>query len=242
MTMDAALLQAFETSWPAAEYRDAGGYRIGRGLGGGGRISSARPLQGQDAASTSPEGIAAAVATHEGWDQTPLFRLWDGDADHARALSDAGLSARNPTLVMASPLAPLTDTPTPLLTVFQIWPPLAVLAEIWQAGAITPARQAAMHRVNLPATTLLGRMDDHASAAAFAAVDGDVAMIHALEVEPRMRGRGLGGWMIREAAFWAQAQGATRLALAVTEANAPAVGLYRKLGFETVGRYSYWSA
>ena len=34
--------------------------------------------------------------------------------------------------------------------------------------------------------------------------------------------------------------GAAELALAVTEANAPARALYAGLGFAPVGRYAYW--
>ncbi|WP_312529490.1 GNAT family N-acetyltransferase [Paracoccus sp. (in: a-proteobacteria)] len=244
MTLDPAIAQAFETTWPAAQYSDAGGYRIGRGMGGGGRISSARPLSDQasaDAAlSLSAEGILAAAAVQQGWDQPAMFRLWDTDHDHAQALGAQGYHGQNPTLALACPIAALTQIPVPSLTVFQIWPPLAILSEIWEAGQISKPRQAAMMRVNLPRTTLLGRLDDHAAAAGFVAVDGDVAMIHAIQVEPRMRRRGMAEWMLREAAFWAGKHGATQLALAVTESNTAAVQLYRKMGFQTVARYQYW--
>ncbi|RJK98847.1 GNAT family N-acetyltransferase, partial [Paracoccus siganidrum] len=31
--IDAALREAFQATWPAAEYADAGGFRVGCGLG-----------------------------------------------------------------------------------------------------------------------------------------------------------------------------------------------------------------
>ena len=52
--MDAALAEAFEISWPASEYADAGGFRVGRGLGAGGRVSSARAVGAACAANPVP--------------------------------------------------------------------------------------------------------------------------------------------------------------------------------------------
>ncbi|RDW12292.1 GNAT family N-acetyltransferase, partial [Paracoccus thiocyanatus] len=49
------------------------------------------------------------------------------------------------------------------------------------------------------------------------------------------------GWLVRMAALWAQEQGATRIALAVSRDNAAARGLYDRLGFAELGGYAYWS-
>ena len=67
-----------------------------------------------------------------------------------------------------------------------------------------------------------------------------LAMLHALAVLPDWRGRGLGAWMVRRAARFAESHGATELALAVTVANAPARRLYDRLGLAQVGSYAYW--
>ena len=45
---------------------------------------------------------------------------------------------------------------------------------------------------------------------------------------------------MRKAALWAEAQGARRLALAVSLANTAALTLYDGLGFVEAGRYCYW--
>ena len=71
-------------------------------------------------------------------------------------------------------------------------------------------------------------------------MDGPVAVLHAVEVAPALRRRGLAGWMIREAAFWAGARGADTMLLAVTAANDPARALYRGLGFDDIGAYVYY--
>lgn len=233
--MDAALARAFEDTWPAADHADAGGFRVGRGLGAGGRVSSARA-----AGPWVPGDIAAAEAVHRAWNQPPVFRVPDGDAALTDALHDAGYRRDTPTAIMAAPVSVLADRPIPSLKTFAVWPPLAIQRDIWAAGNIGPARQAVMERVTGPRISVLGRVDDRAAGAAFAALCGDVAMVHAVEVLAPFRRRGLAGWMMRQAALWAQEEGATRIALAVSRANAAARAAWDGLGFAEVAGYAYF--
>ena len=234
--MDATLAQAFENTWPAAEYADAGGFRVGRGLGAGGRVSSARA-----AGPWVPEDIAAVEAIHQDWNQQPMFRVPDDDSALIAALSAAGYRRDTPTAIMQASVTALTGQPIPFLTTFAIWPPLAIQRDIWAAGSITPARQAVMDRVRGPKTAILGRIDDRAAGAAFAAILGNVAMVHAVEVLPQFRRRGLAGWMMRQAALWAQERGASRIGLAVSRANAGAWAAYDRLGFVEAAGYAYYA-
>lgn len=231
-----AIAQAFETTWPAAEYRDTGGFRIGRGLGGGDRISSARALKGW-----SVPGISKVAEVHRDWDQHVLFRVDDSDARLTAALADAGYRRRSDSiLVMEAPTAALSDRDLPPVTAFPSWPPLAIQREIWAAGQITPVELAAMERVTLPRITILGRIENRPAGTLYMGTDGEVAMIHALEILPTMRRQGMGSWLIRAAAIQAGRAGASRLALAVVNNNHPAIALYRKLGFTDTIRYDYW--
>lgn len=234
--MDAALARAFEETWPAAEYADAGGFRLGRGLGAGGRVGSARVV-----GAWAPGDIGAAEAIHREWGQRPLFRVPDGDAALAAALTAAGYRRDTPTAIMQAPVASLSDQSIPPLTTFAIWPPLAIQRDLWAAGSINPARQAVMDRVAGPKTAILGRIDDRAAGAVFAALCGDVAMVHAVEVLPAFRRRGLAGWMMRQVALWAADGGATRIGLAVSRANAGARATYDRLGFVEVAGYAYYA-
>lgn len=234
--MDKTMEQAFEDTWPAAEYAQAGGFRVGRGLGAGGRVSSARAV-----GAWSPDDIALAEQIHCGWDQQPMFRVLDSDSPLIDALIAAGYRHATPTAIMAAPVAALTDRAIPSLTTFAIWPPLAIQRDIWSAGNITPARQAVMERVIGPRTAILGRIDDRAAGAGFAALCGDVAMIHAAEVLPPFRRRGLAGWMARQVALWAAEQGATRVALAVSRGNAEGKAAWDALGFAEVAGYAYYA-
>lgn len=233
--MDAALARAFEDTWPAADYADAGGFRVGRGLGAGGRVSSARAVGPWVA-----DDIPAAERIHQGWDQQPIFRVLDTDPDLADALLAVGYRRESPTSIMQAPVAMLMDQVIPPLTTFAVWPPLAIQHDLWTSGTITLARQAVMGRVTGPRSSILGRIDDRAAGAAFAAVHADVAMVHAVEVLPAFRRRGLAGWMMRQAAIWAAGNGATRMALAVSRANAGARATWDRLGFAEVAGYSYY--
>ncbi|MBT8460030.1 MAG: GNAT family N-acetyltransferase, partial [Boseongicola sp.] len=75
--------------------------------------------------------------------------------------------------------------------------------------------------------------------AAFIAISGDIAMLHALEVSPVARKRGIGTKIMQAAANWALENGAFWLSLMVTRANVPANSLYRGLGMKEVGQYHY---
>jgi GNAT superfamily N-acetyltransferase len=169
-----------------------------------------------------------------------MFRVADGDLRLREALLVRGYAPETPTAIMTADCAAL-QAEVPAMTTFTIWPPLAIQSDLWAAGNITPARQAVMPRVLPPHTTVLGRLDDRAAGSAFVVADGPVAMIHAIEVAPQFRRRGLAGWMIRTAAVWATEQGAARLGLAVSRANTGARATYDRLGFHEVGSYGYWA-
>ncbi|TRW95056.1 GNAT family N-acetyltransferase [Paracoccus sp. M683] len=233
--MDAVLAQAFETTWPAAEYADAGGFRLGRAPGAGGRVNSARR-----AGDWTQADLDTAIAIFGDWQQRPVFRVLDDDASLIAALEKRGFQRNNPTAIMTCPIAALTDRQVPPVTAFAVWPPLAIQREIWAAGNINAARQQVMERVPAPRTSILGRIKDRAAGAGFVAIHGDVAMVHAIEVAPDWRRAGMAGWMMRQAAIWAEEQAAARIGLAVSRANEGAVALYRGFGFDEVAGYGYY--
>jgi GNAT superfamily N-acetyltransferase len=232
---DADIARAFEATWPAAETVRCGGFLVGRGLGAGGRVSSAIAdgAWGRD-------DIDAACAQHRAWGQRPLFRAWDDESDLVDGLTADGFVVENPTLVMSAPVAALTDQPLPPVTAFTLWPPMAIQRQIWAAGSITLSRQAVMDRVPSSKTAILGRIQDRAAGSAFVAVSGPVAMVHGVEVLAAFRRQGLAGWMMRQAAFWAAEQGAPRIGLAVSRANKVAQATYAHLGFSVTGSYAYY--
>lgn len=66
-----------------------------------------------------------------------------------------------------------------------------------------------------------------------------VAMVHAFELLPPRRRKGMDLWTMRAAAIWARDQGAETLSVMCTRQNAAAVGLYTSLGMTAVEGYHY---
>ncbi len=227
----ARLMAVLDATWPALQVEDQGGWRLRDGGGGGKRVSATSAL--------GPGGdIALAEAAQRARGQAPLFRLTQDDPALDAALAGQGYRMLDPTLLYAAPVAELAQKPPPV-RLFDIWPPLAIMRDLWAEGGIGPARLAVMARAPAPRTGFVARIDDRVSGVGFVAIHDAVAMIHAIEIAPRARRKRVATTLMRGAAHWAEAQGADWFALAVTEANAPARALYEGLGMQIAGRYHY---
>lgn len=167
----------------------------------------------------------------------PLFQVQPGDALDD-ALAARGYRRFDTVVVYVADIDILMNVPMPRVTCFTIWEPLAIMAEIWAAGGIGPARLAVMARAAVK-TGILARWNEKPAGVGFVAVHDDVAMVHAVEVLNHQRKQGVAEWIMRAAAFWARDRGATHLAVLCVAQNRPANALYRKLGFAEAGRYHY---
>ena len=172
-------------------------------------------------------------------DQPCQFMIRAGDEALDSVLAAYGYGIIDPTLCYAAPVRSLAGTPLAPLSAFRIYPPLAIMADLWAAGGIGTERLAVMDRVDAPRTGLFARHADRPAGAGFVAMHAGIAMIHAVEVSQEHRRQGVGSSILRAAAFWAQDHDAAHLALAVTRANAAANMLYASLGFAVAGRYHY---
>lgn len=227
------LFAALDATWPAAEVRDVGGWRVRRGDGGGGRVSAATMLGG-------PRDFTAMEAVHSAWGQVPRVMVRPGEAEVLDPeLDAAGYGAPEPTAVLIAPSAAMAVGPERLTAFTVDWPPLAIQREIWESHGIGAPRQAVMARCETPKITLLGRMEDRPVAAAFVAADRGIAMVHAVTVAQELRRRGLARNLMRAAAGWAVAVGEPWISVQVSMGNAPAVALYRALGMAEAGIYHY---
>jgi GNAT superfamily N-acetyltransferase len=226
------LMNAVDATWPPAEVRQVGPWLLRRGDGGGQRVSAASTVDQSTAFEPAEAGMRA-------WDQPPLFRVTPDQIELDRRLAEAGYAVKDPVALYAAPVAGLTDGGDETVKIFRVSSPLAIIDEIWLNGGIGTGRRAVMTRPTGPRTVLLARADDRPVGVAFVAIDDDIAMIHAVEVEPQHRRKGGGTILIRGAASFAAEHGATWLTLAVTEANVPACALYERLGMIRAGRYHY---
>ena len=233
----ADLAPVIAATWPPAATVTAGPFTVPDGAGGGQRVCAAR-LSDPRATDAGEEKIDAARDALAELGQAPLFMLLDHQGALDARLAARGWQGRDSTLALVADAAALAAPPPPV-TCFAPWPALAIQQEIWDAGGIGDARRAVMDRAAPPKTTFFGRIADRPAGTAFAAIHGDTAMIHALEILPRCRRKGLAAIMVRAAADWAVAQGAARVATLVTAGNRAARGLYASLGFDAVGQYHY---
>ena len=229
----ARLYDVCEGTWPAARRWREGPWILRDGAGGGKRVSAASASD-----VVSEKDIPVAERAMQSVGQRPLFMIRSGD----EAL-DALLAARrydriDEVMLYGAPIDLLTDKPIPRVTAFTIWEPLAIMAEIWAAGGIGPARLDVMARAKVK-TGILARWNEKPAGTAFVGVHDEVAMVHAVEVLPHQRRQGVAEWIMRAAAIWGKAQGARDLAVLCVTENRAANALYAKLGFENVGRYHY---
>lgn len=233
---EAELFAAIDATWPAAAFHECGPFRLREGRGGGKRVSAATTNK----AASVPE-IAAAEDAMRALGQRPLFMLRPEQAELDEALAARGYALVDPVVIYTAEVATLGEKPAPI-TLFPVWPPLAIMRELWSDAGIGPERLAVMARASEPKAAFLARQKDRAAGIAFVACHGPVAMLHALEVVPTMRRNGAARNIMRGAAHWAAAQGAEWLALAVTRDNAPARALYAALGMVEMTGYHYRQA
>lgn len=236
MTDLTRLFAALEATWPPAATSACGPFTIRDGQGGGKRVSAATA----SGPATEAE-IDAAESAMEALGQRPLFQIRPGDAALDAQLAARGYEVVDPTRLYAAPIDAIAGADKGVKDVKTIhgWGPLAFMLEMWAEGGIGPERVAVMERAASPKTGFLGRMTNTPGGTAFVSVDGDVAMIHALEVRKTSRRGGMGRVATIDAAIWAREQGARTFALACTEANEAANALYSRLGMTDEGGYHY---
>lgn len=224
----ADLWEAFEATWPAAETRQMAGWTLRDGRGGGKRVSAA----------TGSGDISEAEAAMREMGQVPMFALRGSDPLDAE-LAGRGYALVDPVTIQSVPVEDLAGERAHKGLVYEVWPPLAIMTELWAEGGIGPARIDVMERVGCAKSGLLGRVASRGSAVGFVAAYGQHAFVHALEVAPSARRKGAGRALMHQAADWAKRQGATILSVAVTEANKGGNALYASLGMVPVDRYHY---
>lgn len=237
ITDPARLADALEATWPAAAVDDAAapGWRLRRGDGGGKRVSAASALIFGDV----PD-IDAAEAAMTAMGQDRLFMLRPGEEALDHALSARGYDLIDPVVIYVGDPAVLAALKAPKgVRWVEARARLALLDDIWRGGGVGHGRRAVMARCTGPSAMLMARTDAATAGVAFVGVDGDVAMIHAVEVRPERRREGAGRALLAGAAQIALDHGATTLALAVTEANEGARALYEGARMAEAARYHY---
>ena len=228
------LYTAIDATWPAHTCTDTGAWIIRKGQGGGKRVSAATAMSAK-----SVDEIPGAERAMRALGQSPLFMIQQGQDVLDQTLAAMGYEVLDLSNIYACPIGRLTQTLPPRTATFHLWEPMAIQLDIWAAGGIGPARIDVMKRAKGPKTALFGRDDNRPAATGFVAIHDGIAMVHALEVLPRHRRRGLARHMMTQAALWASANGATHMSVICTDANRGANALYSSLGMTLMGQYHY---
>jgi len=221
-------------TWPADSEARVGPWTIRDGQGGGQRVS-ATTAEG----TFSQENLTSAEYAMKDLGQPGLFMVREGETELDDLLAANGYTIKDPVNLYVCPITHLTGVAIPRVTAFTIWEPLQIMHDIWASGGIDAARFQVMQRAKCAKTALLGRWNDHPAGTGYVGIHKDFAMVHALEILEHQRGQGVGKWMMRRAAFWAESQGATHMSVICTQENEAANGLYTSLGMALTGTYHY---
>ena len=136
------ILTALDATWPAAARQTMGPWIIRDGQGGGKRVSAATPQS-----DWTPADIQTAEVAMQDLGQTPLFMITDQDHDLDQALATAGYDIVDPVNIYSTSVETLTTERPPKVSMFSVWPPLAIEIDMWAEGGISDARVNVMKRV-----------------------------------------------------------------------------------------------
>jgi ribosomal protein S18 acetylase RimI-like enzyme len=243
---DTDLIQALEemalNAVPALETRHFRGWAIRTAAGVTGRANSATALH--PGACPVDEAASEVVARAGAAGVAPRFRITPlAPEGSAARLSALGWTAETPVLTQVADL-PAGLAPEPGVEL------LPTSDAAWRrqyavnAGRFGPAELDVLGRLHrmIPVPVAFARLveDGRNAAIGFATAERGWASLHEIGVDPAFRRGGRAGRIVNALLGWAAGEGARRVWLQVSADNAPAIALYRRLGFETAFNYEYF--
>lgn len=226
--------EVVDHTWPAYRKISCGPWTLRDGRCGGKRVSAATLQVEKDV----PD-ISVAETGQRELGQNPLFMIRAGDKKLDQILDEGAYRSINAVNIYCISCEELSHPAPPRLSAFDIWEPLAMQKDIWAQGGIDKNRFAVMSRAECTKTSLLMRWDGHPAGTAYIGIHNGIAMVHALEILPSQRRKGVGAIAMRHAAIWAISKNAPYISVICTKENKAANALYASLKMRLVGGYHY---
>jgi ribosomal protein S18 acetylase RimI-like enzyme len=229
-------------SWPAAAVHYDGTWVIRLTAGHPAkRLNSINPLDPSDVHNL-PERIARASRRFEAYGRPLTFRISPlSGLELHQYLDGEGWATLSESLVMRMPLKEATVASAmdqiPLKDISRF---INAAVKVHDADASLRAGLSEIIGSIQPETGLFALERGHDALATLICVhDGDLAGLFEIGTEPAVRNQGYARQLILSALRWAHLRGAREAWLQVEADNAPALALYRSLGFDEVYRYHY---
>lgn len=206
-----------------------------------GRARSAVPLHHSE---PDPGLLPAILARYEARGFAPAFRLPALSAFEAwqRELSARGFVRQQPTLTQTCAVADLALPVSAAHVALDSTPDAAWMAMFLGEG-LDPVDGACRARMLGRATDMRYasvRVNGITLACGAASFGHGWLGVHGMRTAAAQRGRGLASALLGAMAREATCRGIGRVFLQVDASNAPALSLYRRLGFTTAWPYAYW--
>lgn len=236
-----ALEQVAARAWPAREEAVLGGWLLRADGGHTGRANSCWTLTAPD------RPVGAAIEAVEAWyaarDLPPVFRTTDG-ATTPSGLVDLlrarGYAPEIETLVMVGPLSPERDAQVGLSSIADERFRQVLVGVQHRGDGDAAERFAVLSRIPAPVAFATLDLEGRACAVGVCAVEGEWAGLSAMRTLAHARRQGLARRLIGALHAFATEAGASRGYLQVEAENAPAIALYRAMGFAPEYAYRHW--
>jgi GNAT superfamily N-acetyltransferase len=198
------------------------------------RTNSVNPLR---ASAYDPTPVLAACeAIYAALGQSTLFRVPDLAEGLDAALEAHGYETEGRTTTLFADLAAATPRASPAVELLGApdagWVSVRtrVNGEDEQAGRVFHTMT---HLIALPKTFAVRRSEGRIAAVAYGAIDRGLLVVESVATDAACRGRGFATELVSTLMDWAVRRGGDGACLQVVASNAPALAVYRKLGFVT---------
>ncbi len=229
---------AFNVAWPTLRTVRAGDWVCNLGSGVSRRRNSANPLGPH--AKLTPLVIDALEAAYRDAGQPSYVRLPSVlSPEPDRALAERGYGREGGPLTLIAPRALASGDAELMSGPSGEW--LAAMNLInGREGAEAAVFGSVLTPLQAPAAFAAVRREGRVVAGAYAAAHDGWLCIEAVATDAVWRGQGLAGQAVGALMDWGADRGCEGAALQVSEDNAPARALYRRLGFDReLYRYHY---